>query len=206
MATNCRIWSTLFLKRKGRLTTKISRCGIPNRKVPLGRCWVKTKTCFSVKIPVEWDINQPSRWNLCWDTAWRSYMLQKCNFEKQRCQVGKTKKNRGKIGFAFFMLAEWWKWKMLYHLTMRYCVWRRPGTMWWCRGVQCTKNYSLPSGNEKYYITAPQHETLCSRMLCWFTYFMASRVYRWLVFLPFIRYRVNVKVECTTDTRTAKYW
>ncbi len=50
--------------------------------------------------------------------------------------------------------------------------------MWWCGGVPCTKNYSLPSGNEEYYTTAPQCEMLHSRMLCWFAYFAASHV-RW---------------------------
>ncbi len=106
------------------------------------------------------------------------------------------KKNHRKIRFAFCTLAEWWKWKMLYWLIMRHCVWTRPGTIWQCGWLPCTKNLSSPSGNEEYYTTAPQCETLHSRTLCWFVYFAASRVHRRSVFLPSIEYRVNVMVEC----------
>ncbi len=99
-------------------------------------------------------------------------------------------KNRGKIGFAFSTLAEWWKWKILHWLTMWHCVWKQLGMMWQCEGVLCTKNYLLPSGKEEYYTT------LCSRMLFWFIYFMASRICQRLVFLPSIEYKINIETEC----------
>ncbi len=38
---------------------------------------------------------------------------EKCDFEKQGCQVGEMKKIEEKVGFSFSTLAEWWKWKML---------------------------------------------------------------------------------------------
>ncbi len=81
---------------------------------------------------------------------------------------------------------------MLHWLTVRHCVWTQPGTMWQCEEVPCTKNYSPPSGNEEYYTTAPQCKMLCSRMLCWFAYFIRWRS----VFLPSIEYRMNAEVEC----------
>ncbi len=68
--------------------------------------------------------------------------------------------------------------------------------MWRCGGVPCTKNYSPPSSNEEYYTTVSQHKTVRSRMLCWFAYFVASRVCRRSVFLPSIEYRINIEVEC----------
>ncbi len=71
----------------------------------------------------------------------------------------------------------------------------RPGMMWWCETVPCTKNYSPPTGNEEYYTTAPQCETLLSRTLHWFAYFAASRVCQRSVFLSSIKYRINVEVE-----------
>ncbi len=70
------------------------------------------------------------------------------------------------------------------------------GMIWQCGGVLCTKNYSPPSGNEEYYTTASQCEKLCSRTLCWFANFAASRVCRRLVFLPSTEYRINIEVEC----------
>ncbi len=69
-------------------------CGIPIQKVPLDRYWIKIRMCFSVKIPVEWDINQLSRWNLRWDTMWRSCIPKNVILGKQRCQVCKRKKSR----------------------------------------------------------------------------------------------------------------
>ncbi len=144
-------------------------CGIPNRKVPLDRNWFKTRTCFSVKTPVEWNINQPSRRNLRWDATWRSYMPK--NSDVKLAKRKKSRKYR-----IYIMLAKWWKWKMLHWLTKWHYVWTQPGTMWRCGGVPCTKNYSLPSGNEEYHTTAPQCETLHSRTLCWFAYFTASRL------------------------------
>ncbi len=87
------------------LKNTFNYCDIPNRKVLPGRYWVKTKMCFLVKIPLEWDINQPARWNLCRDTVWRSYMAKKRDFEKHGCQVGEMKK----IGFTFSTLAEWFR-------------------------------------------------------------------------------------------------
>ncbi len=76
-------------------------------------------------------------------------------FWETRMSSWRNEKNRGKIGFKFSTLAKWWKWKMLHWLTMRHCVWMRPDTTWWCRGVPCTNNYSPPSSNEEYYTTAP---------------------------------------------------
>ncbi len=108
----------------------------------------------------------------------------------------RNEKNRGKIGFAFSMLAEWWKWKMLHWLTVRHGVWMQTGTIWWRGGVLCTKNYLPPSGNEEYYTTAPQCETLHCRTLCWFAYFAASPVCWRSVFLHSMEYEVNNEVEC----------
>ncbi len=85
---------------------------------------------------------------------------------------------------------------MLHWLTLRHCVWTPPDTIWGWEGVPCTKNNSPPSGNKEYYTTALQHETLHSRTLCWFAYFVASCVCRRLVFLPSVEYRINVEVEC----------
>ncbi len=65
--------------------------GIPIRKVPLGRYWVKTRVCFLVKIPVEWDIHQHSRWNLCRDTVW-SYMLKNLSLRNKDVKLAKQKK------------------------------------------------------------------------------------------------------------------
>ncbi len=158
--------------------------------------WVKTRTCFSVKIPVEWDINQLSRWNLHWDTVWRSYMPKKTWILETGISSWQNEKNWRKIGFAFSMLPEWWKWKMLRWLIMRHCVWTQLGIMWRCRGVSCTKNYLPPSGNEEYYRKAPQCKTLCSRMLCWFSYFTESRACWTSIFLPWIEYGINIELEC----------
>ncbi len=74
-----------------------------------------------------------------------------------------AEKNRGKIRFAFSMLAEMWKWKItLVNVAILYMnatsndvvVWRGP----------YTKNYPPPSGNEEYYTIAPQCKTLRSRI------------------------------------------
>ncbi len=116
-------------------------------------------------------------------------------FWEKRMSSWRNKKNLGKIGFTFSTLAEWWKWKMLHWLTMWHCVWMRPDTMWRCGGVLCTKNYSLPSSDEKYYTTAPQYEMLHSRMLCWFAYFVASCACWRSVFPSSIVYRINIEVE-----------
>ncbi len=147
------------------ISAQIIICVNPNQKVPLGWYWVKTRMCLLVKIPVEWDINQPSGWNVRWDTAKRCYMPRKHDFEIQGFKLAQQK-SRGKIWFAFSTLAEWWKWKMLCWLTMQHCVWMRTGTMWWYGGVLLTKNYPPPSGNEEYYTTAPQCKTLRSSTLC----------------------------------------
>ncbi len=93
------------------------------------------------------------------------YSMEKLNAEKTWFwETGISswwnEKNRGEIEFAFSTLAEWWKWKMLHWLTMWHCVWMRPGTMWRCGGVLCTKNYSPPSSNDEYYTTASQCKTL----------------------------------------------
>ncbi len=117
-------------------------------------------------------------------------MPKKSDFEKTGISSWRNKKNRRKIGFAFSTLAEWWKWKMLHWLTIRL------GTMWHCGAVLCTKNYSPPSGNKEYYITAIQCKTLCSRILCWFACFAASHVCWRSVFRPSIEYRINFEVEC----------
>ncbi len=117
---------------------------------------------------------------------------EKSDFKKQGYQVGETKK----IGFAFSRLAEWWKWKRIHWLTMRHCVWMQPGTMWRCGGIPYTKKYSPPSGNKEYHTTGPQHETLCSRMLCRFAYFAVGHACRTSIFLPSTEYRMNVEVEC----------
>ncbi len=106
----------------------------------------------------------------------------------------RNENNQRKIRFSFFTLAEWCKRKMLHWLTMWHCVRMRPGMMWQCGGVLCTNNYSLPSGNEEYYTTAPQCETLHSGMLHWFTYFVASHVRRRSVFLPSTEYRINIEL------------
>ncbi len=65
-----------------------------------------------------------------------------------------------------------------------------------CGGVEvCTKNYLLPSGNEEYYTATPQCETLCSKTLCWFACFLASRVCWKSVFLPSVEYRINIYIR-----------
>ncbi len=112
------------------------------------------------------------------------YRMEKLHAEKTWLSSWQNKKNRGKIGFAFSTLAEWWKWKMLHWLIMRHCVWMRPmrpGTIWWYGGVWYTKNYLPPSGNKEYNTTASQHETMRSRTLCWFVYLVASRVCQRLI-------------------------
>ncbi len=138
---------------------------------------------------------QPSRWNLYWDTVWGSYMLKNVILRNRDVKLVKWKKireNRICILYAHWVVKS----KMLHWLTMGHFVWTPPGTMWWCGGVLCTKNYSPPSVNEEYYTTVPQCKTLHSRMLCWFTYFAVSRVCRRSVFLPSTEYRINIEVEC----------
>ncbi len=129
------------------------------------------------------------------------YSVEKLHAKKLRFwETGITswwnKKNLGKIGFAFSMLVEWWKLKMFHWLTMRHCVWMRPGMIWWCGEVPCKKNYLPPSGNEEYLTTASQCKTLLSRMLCWFAYFAASRVCWRSVIQSSIEYRISIELEC----------
>ncbi len=134
-------------------------------------------------------------WNLHWDTMWKLH-AEKMWFWETEISSWQNEKNWGKIGFTFSTLTVWWKWKILHWVTMWYWTWMWPGTMWRCGGVLCTKNYSPPSGNREYYTIVPQYEMLHSRTLCWFAYFVASRVCQRSVFLSSIEYRINIEIEC----------
>ncbi len=104
-------------------------------------------------------------------------------------------KNRGKIGFAFCALTEWWKWKMLHWLTMRHCMdaTRHDVALW---VGTAHKELLAAYRNEEYYTTAPQRKTLRPIMLCWFAYFVKSCACWRSVFLPSIENRIHVEVEC----------
>ncbi len=88
----------------------------------------KTRTCFSVKIPVEWDINQPSRWNLLWDTAWRRYMQKNMWFWETGMSSWRNEKIEKKADLH--SLGPWVvKMEDLHWLTLRHCIGTRLGTM-----------------------------------------------------------------------------
>ncbi len=89
-------------------------------------------------MPVEWDINQPSRWNLRWDTVWRSYMLKIRDFEKLGYQVGETKKNSGN---RIYILCARWVVEMEDVILVNNAthVWLQPGTMWCMEGYRAQR-------------------------------------------------------------------
>ncbi len=131
--------------------------------------YVKSTLRYSVK-----KLRAKKMW--CWETGISSW---------------RNEKIEGKLDLQSLRSLSTLHW-----LTMQHCVWTRPGIMWWCGRVPCTKNYSPPSSNEEYYTTAPQCKMLHSRMIRWFAYFTESHMCRRSVFLLSTEYRINVEAEC----------
>ncbi len=121
-------------------------------------------------------------------------MLKEHDFEKQGCQVGNTKKIQENWICILYTrwVVELEDVTLVNNAALCMNVIFHDGLVW--RSTM-HKDYSPPCGNAGYYTTAPQRETLCCRILCWFAYIVASCVRRRSVFLPSTEYRINIQVE-----------
>ncbi len=126
---------------------------------------------------------------------WRSYKPKKCDFEKQGYQVGERRKIEEKLDLHLYShcVVKIEDVALVDNVTLCINATRHDVAVW--RGTM-HKELLPPSGNEEYYTTAPQRETLHSRTLCWFAYFVASRICQRSVFLSSTECKISVEVEC----------